>query len=237
MNFSRLSKRGKFFKYVVFVIAPVICLVAGFTFLSVDKKVSADEVSDKNKKQVLKIAVLDVNKMLEGSLAQQDILHQMDAETEKFKARMQKSENSLKKKRDELESQRNVLSKDVFDKKNDAISKEAADLNVSAYKKRETIEKAYAEAMKALEKIIYEVLEKVATENGYDLVVDRRLAMYSKKDLDVTADVVKKMNSALTSVKVKFESDPKATIDSKTSEATDIKKQPEVRQPNKEAKK
>jgi outer membrane protein len=175
-----------------FKVGLLVFALSGFVFSS---EVKAED---------LKVAVLDSNRLIEASLPYKSITSQLDAKQKSVKEELQKEEGKLKKKYQELETQKNVLSKEVFESKSDEIVREAEKLQKISYTERAMLDRAFSGAMKKLSDKLNELVAKEAKGHEYDVVIERATLSYFKPSLDVTDGVLKQLNDALPEVKVHF---------------------------------
>ena len=137
-----------------------------------------------------KIYFVDIDYILFNSIAGKKISIHIQNESKKITSEFKEYKNTIDKKKDELINQKNVLSKDEFNKKylsleeeikklTDIIKKKNLDLN--NYKKNSRIE-----FLKKLEKVLHEY----AKGKSIQMILQKRNILLANKELDVTKDVI-----------------------------------------------
>ncbi len=154
---------------------------------------------------VTKIAILDTQALGEKSTAWQKIKEQTDKKAEEFKKDSATKEAYFKKKYEELEKQKSVLSKDAYDKKYDELNKEMVDAQKKAQDFRNSLDKGYTDAAQKFEGSLNSVVQEEAKKAGVTIVLSKMQVLYSDQSLDLTEPVISSLNKKLPSVSVKFE--------------------------------
>lgn len=149
-------------------------------------------------------AVVDMQKIFEKSTAALKIREQLDKKAEEFKKDSAGKEDYFKKKYDELEKKKSVLSKEAFEKQNNDLSKEFGDAQKKVQDNREALDKAYMEAMQKFETELTEVVKQEATKVGSKVVLPKMHVIYSDPALEITDKVLEGINKKLPDVAVKF---------------------------------
>ncbi len=138
------------------------------------------------------IAVVDMQKAIQGTAEGKKAKSELEGEFEKKKKELQKREGDLKKMGEDLEKKKSVLSEE-------ALGKKQAEFQEEMMKYREVMGKSQVEIQKKerdltapiLEKM-RKVIEKVAKEKGFNLVLENSGAiLFAEKTNDITDDVVK----------------------------------------------
>lgn len=153
----------------------------------------------------IRIATIDTQKVVEGSLAYKNIFSQLDEKQKQSRDSIQKEESKWKAKYTALEAQKNVLSKEALDARGAEIDREAESLRKFSYAERAIWEHAFSESMKVVIDKLGEIVKKYAESNGYDMVIERGAASYSKDSLSITPTVLEQLNKELPAVKVHFD--------------------------------
>lgn len=150
------------------------------------------------------ITVVETRKIIENSLAHKGILSQIQKKNEEFRAQVQKAELSLKKKHQELESQKNALSKEALDKKNDELSKEVAELQKKSYEQHDSLEDAYRNATQTLLDKTSDIVKQSAGKNGHKIVIEKAAVVFAEDTLDITDTVLTELNKQIPNIEVTF---------------------------------
>lgn len=150
------------------------------------------------------MACVDENTVYEKSTASQKIRDAINKKAEEMTKEYKGKETALKKKAEDFEKQRSVLSEDALEKKSNEISKEWADLQNKFHEGRAVLDKGFNDAMQKLRPVVEEVVKSEAEKVGAVVVFDKGQLMYIQPSLDITAAVVDGVNKKIPSIPVSF---------------------------------
>ena len=154
--------------------------------------------------EATKIAIVDIQKIVSESTATKDINKQLEKKKNEFQSQINKQEESLMKEDQAVSKQKASLSADAFEKKRKEFQAKVANVQHDVQKKRAQLENAYTEALGKVQKTVLEIIKGIAEEKGYTLVVPASQALYFQTDMDVSSDVLSKLNSKLSTVEVEI---------------------------------
>lgn len=169
-------------------------------FLTVFAWTGSAHADDKFKN--LSIAVVDVQSLLRDSKAAKDIETQATSIRKNFQAEIAKEQAALRESEKAVLAERGKLKEEEFRKKAENFQKSVNDTEKRVSERRAKLDKALAEALNKLRGKIVEVTATVGEANDIDLVVSRAEVVIVNKGLDITPQVMEKLNEALPSVKV-----------------------------------
>ena len=150
-----------------------------------------------------KIVILDLKYILNNSKAgkgAQDFLKKKFDENAKKFSEMEKS---LKKEENALLSKKNAISKDDYNKESDKLRKKVIDYQSQRRSSLETIATQRAESRETLIKKIDPILASHIKENNIWLIVDKRSTLAGNPAVDITKDIIEKLNQELPSLNLK----------------------------------
>jgi Skp family chaperone for outer membrane proteins len=147
---------------------------------------------------------VDTQVILEKSTALVKVREQLDRKAEEFKKDSTNKEAYFKKKYEDLEKQKTVLTKEVFEQKNNDLAKEFGEAQKKVQESRGTLDKAYTDAMQQFEKVLTDIVKEEAIKNHATAVLPKMQALYSDDSLDITASVLDSLNKKLPNIAVKF---------------------------------
>lgn len=153
-------------------------------------------------KSSLSIAVMDVQSILRVSEASKSIRPQIGELRSSYQASVRKREETLRKAGQDLQRQRAILSADAFAKKRREYETRARAAQAEFQTLKRQLDGAYNIAMGKVQKSILTVAAKIAGERKLDLVLPKSLIILSTKELDITKEVLERVNDILPSVKV-----------------------------------
>ncbi len=151
------------------------------------------------------IGILDVEKIVKESSAMRDIQNKVSKKQDVYQKEVTKKQDELEAEQKRIESKRSVLSKEAFEKETKTFEKKVDDLKDFVEKKQNSLKKASMEAMSKVNDKIKDIISDLAKEKEFDIIVPSSQALYYKDNLDISTEVLKRLNAKITKVDVKFE--------------------------------
>ncbi len=151
------------------------------------------------------IAVLDVEKIVKESVSMKDIQNKVSKKQDEYQKEVTKKQNALEAEQKKIEGKKNVLSKEALDKEVVAFEKKVEDLKAFVDKRQNSLKKASLDAMGKVNDKIKDIITDISKEKDLDLIVPSAQALYYKDELDISAEVLNRLNKKITKVDVKFE--------------------------------
>jgi outer membrane protein len=157
-----------------------------------------------------RIAVIDMARVSAESLLGKSYAAQLEklqndinAEATKKQTELGKLDAAVKALQDELEKQGSVLSQEARDRKQQEIVRKGRERQAFLEDGQQEINRMRERAQQQAQSINNEfqlkvrpLVEQVAKEKGYDLVLDSQVAYTINKDFDITRDVIVKADEA-----------------------------------------
>jgi Skp family chaperone for outer membrane proteins len=166
---------------------------------------SLNAIATDSKAGKSQIAVVDTQKILEGSSAIKKIRDAVDDQMKALQKEASKLEEGFKKKFEDLEAKRATASKEEFEKKSQEVSKDFNDAQQKLNDKKAKIDSTSGEAMQKVQEAFAEAVKEEANKTDAEFVMQRGQILYVKNDTsDLTAKVLTNLNKKLPSVDVKF---------------------------------
>ncbi len=169
-------------------------LMAAFVFVPVYAQAAAPT-----------IAIVDVEKILSEANAAKSLQKQIQAKKDAFQKEFADKEKSLKDTETKLMADKDKVSAEQFGKERKAYEEKILETRKLFQKRRNSLDQGLAKAMQELRKNIVASTAEVAEEKGYDIVVPRESVLIAEKSLDITAEVLKKLDAKLADVKLQVE--------------------------------
>ena len=101
--------------------------------------------------------------------------------------------------------QQSSLSAEAFAKKRDDFMHKANEFERDVQAHRKMVEQGIDEAARTLQAAVVEIITGIAHENGLAMVLDRGQVIFAEPALDLTQDVLTKLNSKLPTLQVNFQ--------------------------------
>jgi outer membrane protein len=141
------------------------------------------------------VAVVD----LHGAVMQTEDGMRALATLKKFFDRRQQDldakQTQLQRMRQDIEKQARVLSREAITKRMDVWQREMLQLQTVFVDYNKELQKKQGELTQPIVKKMIAIIERLARQNGYSVVVDRAAAPYARSDLDLTDRVVQMYNT------------------------------------------
>lgn len=153
----------------------------------------------------LRIGIVDVDKVMAESKAALDLQTQLQAKKESFQKEFSNKEKQLKETETSLVKEKDTLSAEEFAKKRKAYEEKIMDTRKLFQKSRNALDQGLSNAMQQLRKNIVESTAAVAEEKGYDVVLTRESVLIAANTLDITNDVLAKLDAKITKIPLKVE--------------------------------
>ena len=145
--------------------------------------------------QGIKIAVLDVHKVLNLSEAGKAAKKKMEARYEELKRNIDAKQEEVKKLKDEIEKQKVMMGKEKLKEKEDALQARFNELRKLTQEGEREMQGRQGELTREVLKQIEVQIETVVKEEKYDLVLERSVGVVHVVDsMDITSRVLELVN-------------------------------------------
>ena len=156
--------------------------------------------------RVLTIAVVDVPLVLQDSKAGKVIQKALENQRESYTRDMSGREDKLRQANQELDRQRGALSQEAYNQKRRDFEQSFADFQRDVQARRKAIEQGFNEAMQTLHSSVLEVIAGLVQERGITMVLAKQQVVIVENSLDMTREVLERVDKKTPSVAVKFPS-------------------------------
>lgn len=151
------------------------------------------------------IGVLDVDKIIQESLAVIDIQKKVDTKKTSYEADINKKQSQLESEQKKLEDKKITLSKEAFDKEVKNFEAKVEDLKTYIDRKQNSLKKASIDAMSKVNDKVKVIVSEISKDKNLDVIMPTSQTLFFKDELDITAEVLAILNKKITKVDVKFE--------------------------------
>ena len=137
------------------------------------------------------IVYIDLNKIMNNSIAGKSITSQLENNHKKNISKFKNIEEELKKEEAEIISQKNVITKEEFEKKIIDLRDKA---NKFRKERNDNINNLNNQRLKATSKMITlvrPILSEFSDKNSISLIIDKKNIIIGKTLLDITDDILK----------------------------------------------
>jgi outer membrane protein len=151
------------------------------------------------------LAVLDVESVLRGSKAGKALQDQINQIVSANQAKGQEAEGALRAEDQKLSKQRAVLSDEVYAQKRKELQSRFTREKQEFQARRKQIRMAVDQAWSRIRDAMIEITKDIATERKLDIVVSEAGTVLSAKKLDITKDVLARLDDKLSKVPLTIE--------------------------------
>jgi len=148
------------------------------------------------------VVLIDREQAVRDSEAFKSITSQIQAVTNQLQADLQQKEAALTQGLQALQQTRESLSKEDFQKRAAALTKQELDLLADQEIANRELTTARNNALVKLDEPFTQAVEAVASKRKNAVVLDKNLVVFAGNAPDVTADVIKDLNRRISSIQV-----------------------------------
>lgn len=142
------------------------------------------------------IAVLNLRKVFASSEAGKNAQKEMEQKVKELQDKFKKDEDALVALQDEIEKKSSVWSDDKKQEKGIEFQKMRRDLRVKQEDAQMELKKLEEQRLGPIRKDLEAVIEKLAKEKGYTIILPSEVVMYSADSIDITEEVTKAFNAS-----------------------------------------
>jgi outer membrane protein len=150
------------------------------------------------------VEVVDVQRILDESLAAKSVQKQLDTQRSKFQSEIEKEENELSQAEKDLAKARDQLTPDIYSDREQQLRQRFAAEEQHVQARRKVLDEAFSDSMNAVRTNLLDIVSSVAHEHGANLVLIKQQVLWTDKALDVTDEVLNRLNQRLPQVTVKM---------------------------------
>jgi outer membrane protein len=149
------------------------------------------------------IAVVDMQRVLVESAAGRSIQTQLEGERRKIRDQVSKLDEELKTGENELRRQRSVMSPDAVNEQAQGLQRKQADAQRVVQERQEAFTKGQNDAVNVVLDNMRDIVQTLSAERHLGLVVRKEVVLsMSDKNMDITDDVIQRLNTKLPTVTV-----------------------------------
>ena len=163
---------------------------------------SFNVVAQDNKRAVVKLGIVDLAEVTRKSFMSKDIARQIDKKRKTFRAEIKKEEEKIREMSDNLEKQREVLSKDKFNEKMQSLRKQTIVLQRKVQQRNQEFIKIRAFGTRVFEKERVKALMDVAKKHKFTLILRQREVLLRADFLNITELVIAALNKRKKSYRI-----------------------------------
>jgi outer membrane protein len=145
-----------------------------------------------------KIGYIDLQKAIQDTSAGKKARKELETEFNAKKEELSKKEANIKKMQEDLEKKKSVLTDEVRQAKAAELQSEMMKFQQFYQQSQINMQKKEQELTKPVLTKMQGVIEKLAKDGGYTVILEKseQSVLWARKDIDLTAEVVKAYESA-----------------------------------------
>ena len=142
------------------------------------------------------VLVVRMQRVIDESLIGKGIRKDLEGEVRSLKSKIEALQKKVLEQRKQLESQKAVLSESALREKMEAVAKGERAAAREAQDAQEQLAKSRDKKLKDIVAKIDVIVEELAKDRGVKVVLeyDRRSVVYASNRLDITSEVIEKLN-------------------------------------------
>lgn len=152
-----------------------------------------------------KIAVVDVEAVLERSKAVENIRKSINSISDRMQVELSARENELKTIEADLIKQRGVIGEEEFNQKVVDFNKKVSLIQQDMQTKKSALERAHSAALTEVHKNTLNIIGELSKKYGFNVVLPSNQVLYIDNDLNITLEVIGLLNERLKVVKVVYD--------------------------------
>lgn len=151
-----------------------------------------------------KIAVVDVQYLMENSQAYTSTRNQIDDISNKLHNKMTNTESSLKKEEEALINKRGVIDNEKLEAEIESFNNKISAIQMSIQQKKAELEQLHGEAVNKIQGYVTQIITTMASEKNFNIAIPSSQLLYATPSLDITEEVLLRLNETLPSVEITF---------------------------------
>lgn len=152
-----------------------------------------------------KIAVVDVESILENSSAIGSIRKSINELTKTIEDEITEQEKEYKKRQQELLELQKTLNQEKFDSLVLKFNKNVSKIQKNIQQKKIALEQAHSQAIEVVHQKTISIIGDLAKKYSLDIVLPTSQVLYVKSELNITPEVISKLNNDLKEVQINYQ--------------------------------
>ncbi len=156
----------------------------------------------------LVVAVVDGAKLTNSAKAMKAAQDEAETLAKRFDADFTNEQKKLQQEYQQLEKDRLKITGREYDQRLQRLNARFAEVRRTAQIRQEQMSRAVRHVQQQFRSEVVKVIQAIAVESGYTLVLERSAVLHAAAQLDITDKVIERLDKA--KIQVKFEFPPKA---------------------------
>lgn len=157
-------------------------------------------------------AIVDMNKVMREATAAEGIRSELNAKSKQFHTELENQDKTLSAEKEALAKSRESMTTDAFDKKVKDLQNKYGSAERLLQERRRTLDVASNTSRTRLLTEATKIIADIAKERGYATVFTQEAVLLAQPELDITDEVVKRMNKSISKIAIDWTSANKAPV-------------------------
>ena len=179
---------------ILFILSAMLVLQTSFVRAQVSSEL-----------EPVSLAVVDFRGVLAKSEAARNIRSAVDERRRELRKYFLEVETSLRDEQKDLSKKRSIVTAEAFEQRARKLKEKAQSAQKLAQTSNQKLKKSFDQAMDKVQKELLGIVAEVAEESGVGVVLFRSAIVIAVKKLDISKEVLQRLNKKLPEVKVRFE--------------------------------
>ena len=150
------------------------------------------------------VGIVDIAKIMKDSKAASSAREQVQAKQKTLQAEFDSKRKELLAEDQSLVNQKDKSDKAAFGKKVKALQDKAAEAEHQANEKKAQLVKAYGGSLDEIQQALTSIVKEISDEKKITLAISAAQVIYKDPSLDITDEVLKRLDAKLPKVTMKF---------------------------------
>ena len=148
------------------------------------------------------VLTVDRQRVISQSKSGTSLFKQAEDLNKELREFVQKLEKELQAKGKNLQEEQTLLAPEVYQERRDALEAEIQSGQLEAQTRSQKIQEAIQRSSASIESVMNPILTEIVNEKGSKILLDRQVIIIGDPKLDISAEVVKRLNKRLPDIKV-----------------------------------
>jgi outer membrane protein len=144
----------------------------------------------------VKIGYVDVQRAVMSVEEGKSVKKKLETFAKKKKEELEKAQDDLKTRKEELEKQASLMPDDLKRKKVTEFQQKVAEFQEAYLKSEKELATKQAELSKPILEKLEKIINALAKEQNYDVIVEKSAVLFAKNNFDLTDEIIGRYNSA-----------------------------------------
>ena len=150
-----------------------------------------------------KVVFIDINFIFKNSNVGKELNEQILKKDNQINLEIKKFKNDIEVEKNEIISQKNVISVDEYNKKIKNLEIKINEINNLISKKKNELDAFKNKVEKSFSNELNSIIEIYSTENSIDMIFDKSNLLMARKDLNITQKIINLFNENVKEINIK----------------------------------